>query len=92
MLVEVKLEVFIGKVNAELFKAVVLKVLKAKDIQYCNGGLSVSIADDLVDSLHQPGEEAGVEGLGECIPARAGKFQKHSARKERSGAVRTVLA
>lgn len=37
MLVEVVLQSLIGKVDAELLKAVVLIVLKAKDIQYPNG-------------------------------------------------------
>lgn len=46
-----------------------LKVLKAKDVQYGYGGLSICIADDVVHSLYQPGEETGVQGLGEGIPA-----------------------
>lgn len=33
VLVEVVLEPFVGEVNAELFKAVVLIILKAKDVQ-----------------------------------------------------------
>lgn len=33
MLVEVVLEPFVGEVNAELFEAVVLIILKAKDVQ-----------------------------------------------------------
>lgn len=33
VLVEIMLEPFVGEVNAELFKAVVLIVLKAKDVQ-----------------------------------------------------------
>lgn len=33
MLVEVVLEPFVGEVDAELFKAVVLVILKAKDVQ-----------------------------------------------------------
>ena len=37
MLVEVVLQLLIGKVNAQLFKAVVQKILKPKDIQNTNG-------------------------------------------------------
>ena len=37
MLVEVVLETLIGKVDAELFEAVVLIVLEAKDVQHSNG-------------------------------------------------------
>lgn len=33
MLVEVEVKVFVGVVDAELFEAVVLEVLKAEDIQ-----------------------------------------------------------
>lgn len=75
MLVEVELEVFIGKVDAELFKTVKFKVLEPKDVQHCNGGLSVSVAYDVVHPLHQPREETGVQGLGQGIPARAGRQQ-----------------
>lgn len=37
VLVEVMLETFIGKVDAELFKAVVLEVLKTKNVQHSDG-------------------------------------------------------
>lgn len=37
MLVEVVLEPFVGEVDAELFKAVVLVILKAKDVQHSYG-------------------------------------------------------
>ena len=37
VLVEVVLETLVGKVDAELFEAVVLVVLEAKDVQHSNG-------------------------------------------------------
>lgn len=37
VLVEVMLETFIGKVDAELFEAVVLVVLETKNVQHSNG-------------------------------------------------------
>ena len=37
VLVEVVLESLVGEVDAELFKAVVLVVLKAKDVQHTDG-------------------------------------------------------
>lgn len=36
-MVEVVLEPFVGEVDAELFKAVVLVILKAKDVQHSYG-------------------------------------------------------
>ncbi len=37
VLVEVVLETFIGKVDAELFEAVVLIILKTKNVKHSNG-------------------------------------------------------
>lgn len=37
VLVEVVLQAFVGKVNAELFKTVILIVFKPKNIKYSNG-------------------------------------------------------
>lgn len=37
VLVEVVLETFIGKVDAELFEAVVLVILKTENVQHSNG-------------------------------------------------------
>lgn len=37
VLVEVVLETFVGKVDAELFETVVLVILKTKNVKYSNG-------------------------------------------------------
>lgn len=44
--------------------------LKSKDIEYSEGGVLVAFraADDVVDSLHQPGKQSAVQGLGYSIP------------------------
>lgn len=59
-MVEVALKLLIGQVDAELLKAVPLKVLKAKDVQDADvevvlGGVRLQVA---VESRHNPVKHA----------------------------------
>ena len=68
-MVKVALQLFVGQVYAELLKAVPLKVLKAKDVQYpdvelVGGMVGLQVA---IESGHDPLEEAGVESFGQCV-------------------------
>ncbi len=59
LVVEVALELLVGKVDTELLKTVVIKVLEAKDIQNANielvaGGVRLQV---VVESIHDPPEQ-----------------------------------
>ena len=68
-MVEVALKLLISKIDTELLKAVLLKILKAKDVQDANievvwGGIGLEVA---VEASHDPLEESGVESFGKSI-------------------------
>lgn len=62
------LEFLIRVVNAELFKRVLFKVFKAKDIQDAHVlGATPLVADEIVHLAHQPVEELGVQRLCQSV-------------------------
>ena len=64
-LVEVKLQVFIGKVDAQLLKAVDGKVLKPENVQHANKlGRVRAWVGCAVDLVHQPRKCSRVQRLG----------------------------
>uniref|UniRef100_A0A2M4D5A0 Putative secreted protein n=1 Tax=Anopheles darlingi TaxID=43151 RepID=A0A2M4D5A0_ANODA len=64
------LQVFVRKVNAKLFEAVVVKVLEAKDVQHtdCASCRRFRFVDRLIDLLHDQHEQTAVDALHERIP------------------------
>ena len=62
------LKVFIGIVNAQLLEAVLVKILKTKDVQYANGAANVLatllwFVDGDVDLIYHPKKHAAVNSL-----------------------------
>ena len=68
MLVEVLLQLLVGKVDVELLEAVDLKVLKAKDVEHPDEGepLQASFDSD-VDAVEDPAKEVGVKSHGHRV-------------------------
>ena len=73
MLIEVLLQLFVCIVDAQLFKTIFLKGLKAKDIEDAERVNSIRISSILgvhllldirVDLAHDPIKELSVDGLG----------------------------
>lgn len=68
-MVEVALELFIGQVDAELFKAVAFEILKAEDVENAYvevlfGWVGLEVA---VQSCHYPVEQTRVESFSKSI-------------------------
>lgn len=64
-MIEVTLKLLIGQINAKLLKTVLLKVLKAEDVQYpdievVRGWVGLEVA---VESGHNPLEQTRVQCL-----------------------------
>ena len=82
--VEVVLQRLVCVVDAELFEAVVVQVLKSEDIQDRDdpevlGGVTLAVLnhptlaqDDLVHAVDQPGEQGGEQRLGNRVPGVKG--------------------
>ncbi len=69
MLVEVLLQLLVGKVDVELLKPVHVEVLEAKDVQNANEReASVRPLDPGVDALQDPLEQVGIETHGCGVP------------------------
>ena len=69
VLVEVKVEVLVGVIYAELLEAVLREVLEAEYVQDGDGGgLLGALVHDVIDAGDQPGEQRAVERLGERVP------------------------
>ena len=71
LLVELLLQPLIGVVDAQLLKAVLLKALKAIDIQDAEGQLALALAlcQGCVDAADQVAEEGSIDGLCQRISA-----------------------
>ena len=67
MLVEVLLQLLIGKVDVELLKAVHFKVLEPEDVEHPNEGKLLPSPDASVDPLQDPAEEIGIQGHGHGV-------------------------
>eukprot|EP00955_Chlamydomonas_euryale_P027275 287656-Chlamydomonas_euryale.AAC.1 len=66
---ELLLQPLVSVVDAQLLKAVGLKLLKAVDVQYGHAVAGCGLAGVQlgVDALHDPGERGGVDRLGERV-------------------------
>ena len=62
MLVEVLLQLLIGKVNVELLKAVHLKVLKTKNVQHPDKLEGFLAQKSVVDTIQDPSKYVGIQG------------------------------
>ena len=71
MIVGEQLYLFIGHVDADLLKAVVLKVLEAEDVEDANIDVVVGLVfrrlDELIDSIDNPAKKAAIQGLGQGV-------------------------
>lgn len=67
MLVEVKLDLLVGDVDAELLERVLLEVLEAEDVQDADGLEVVSASDAVVEPADDPVEAPGVERHGHGV-------------------------
>ena len=66
------LQILVGKVDAELLKAVGLKVLKAENVEHTDGALvvvaHVGLVDGQVDLFDDVHKQAAVDALGKGVP------------------------
>lgn len=69
MFVEVKVQIFIRIIDAQLFEAVFSKVLKPKDVQDGDrGGLFGSLVNNVVNTSNKPGEQRTVQCFSKSVP------------------------
>ena len=65
VLVEVLLQLLVGKVDVELLKAIHFKILKAKDVQDSyEGKLVLPSSNTYIDLLQNPLKEVGIQSHG----------------------------
>ena len=65
VLVEVLLQLLVGKVDVELLKAIHFKILKAKDVQDSyEGKFSLSSSNACIDLLQNPLKETVIQSHG----------------------------
>ena len=69
LVIEVTLQLLIGKVNTKLFKTIMFEIFKAKNVQYANvelikGGVRLQMP---VESSHDPLKHSSIERLCQCI-------------------------
>ena len=68
MLVEILLQLLVGKVDVELFESIDLKVFKSKDIQYADEGKVIfSSFNACIDLLQDPAKEVGIQSHGSRV-------------------------
>ena len=68
--IKVLLEPFVGQIDAELFKAVGLEVLKTEDVENSNKRSLLRSGGGLVDGVHQEAEEVRINGFADRITHR----------------------
>ena len=81
VLVKVKLQLFVGIVDAKLLERVLLKVLKAENIKDADKRMLAALANRVVDVLQDAGEHAAVQSLAEGVPRIDGLLHKQGADK-----------
>ena len=68
------LQLFVGKINAQLLETILLKDFKAENIEYAYhaGGVHGGWAHGIVGALHDPVKLVAVNGFGQSVASIGG--------------------